>query len=129
MNVCVVRFFEMLLLLIEPRAGLMGRKPRVQASSSRDIPQPGEQTVGVSNHLRQVNLFVRILWSGWYARWVQDLYWFGKNVPTSNFWWLTLSILFCSMLVVGVTNELEREELPSILCMARPKDYETGALC
>lgn len=37
MNVCVVRFFEMLLLLIEPRAGLMGRKPRVQASSSRDI--------------------------------------------------------------------------------------------
>jgi hypothetical protein len=32
------------------------------------------------------------------------------------------------MLVVGVTNEREREELPSLLRMAIPKDYMTSAL-
>jgi hypothetical protein len=25
------------------------------------------------------------------AQWAQDLYWLGKNVPTSNLWWLVLS--------------------------------------
>jgi hypothetical protein len=36
---------------------------------------------------------------------------------------------YCSMLVVGVTSEREWEELPCLLCMARPKHYGTGALC
>jgi hypothetical protein len=34
----------------------------------------------------------------------------------------------CSMVIVGVTSRREREEeLPNLLCMARPKDYETKA--
>jgi hypothetical protein len=33
----LVRLFEMLLLLIEPRARLLGRKPKAQALGSRDI--------------------------------------------------------------------------------------------
>jgi hypothetical protein len=30
--------------------------------------------VGVSNPLQQVNLYVCVPWSGWYAQWTQDLY-------------------------------------------------------
>jgi hypothetical protein len=34
-----------------------------------------------------------------------------------------------SMLVVGVTSRREREEeLPSLLCVGEPKDYETEVL-
>jgi hypothetical protein len=32
------------------------------------------------------------------------------------------------MLIVGVTSGRERMELPSLLCVGRPKDYETGVL-
>jgi hypothetical protein len=35
----------------------------------------------------------------------------------------------CSMFVVGVTSGREKEELPSLLCVARPKVYGNGALC
>jgi hypothetical protein len=34
----------------------------------------------------------------------------------------------CSMLVVGVTSEREREDLPGLLCVGAPKDYETVVL-
>jgi hypothetical protein len=32
--------------------------------------------------LRQVNIYVRVLGSGRYARWTQGLYWFEQNVHT-----------------------------------------------
>jgi hypothetical protein len=66
---------------------------------------------------------VRVPWSGWCAQWSQNLYWFGQNVSTSSLWRPVLPTSFCSMLVIGVTRVREREELPSLLYVARPKDY------
>jgi hypothetical protein len=60
--------------------------------------------------LRQVNLFMRIPWTGWCAWWAQGLYWFGQNVPTSSLWWLTLPTPYYSKLIVGVTSGRDREE-------------------
>jgi hypothetical protein len=41
---------------------------------------------------------------------------------------LRYQLLCCSMLVVGVTNGREREDLTSLLCMGGPTDYMTGVL-
>jgi hypothetical protein len=67
--------------------------------------------------------------SEWCAQWVHDLYWFGQNVPTSSLPWLAVLTLCCPMLVVGVTSQQEREELPSLLCVVGCKDYEFGVRC
>jgi hypothetical protein len=40
--------------------------------------------VGVSNLAPTSKFIVRILGYGGCARWAQDLYWFGQNVPTSS---------------------------------------------
>jgi hypothetical protein len=40
--------------------------------------------VGVLNLALTSKFIVRISGSKWCARWVQDLYWFGQNVPTSS---------------------------------------------
>jgi hypothetical protein len=67
--------------------------------------------------------------SEWCAHWVHDLYWFEQNVPTSSLPWLAVLTLCCPMLVVGVTSQREREELPSLLCIVGCKDYEFGVHC
>jgi hypothetical protein len=47
-------------------------------------------SVGVSNLAPTSKFIVRVLGSGGCARWAQDLYWFGHNVPTSSHRWLAL---------------------------------------
>jgi hypothetical protein len=51
------------------------------------------------------------------------IYMCEQNVPTSILWWLVVPTLCCSKLVVGVISGREREEFPSLVCVARPKDY------
>jgi hypothetical protein len=41
----------------------------------------------------------------------EDVYWFGRNVPTSNG---ELFVLLALEFAVGVTNSRERDELPSL---------------
>jgi hypothetical protein len=47
-------------------------------------------SVGVSNLALTSKFIVRVLGSGGCARWAQDFYWFGHNVPMSSHRWLAL---------------------------------------
>jgi hypothetical protein len=51
---------------------------------------PRTSTVRVSNLAPTIKFIVHALGSRGCARWAQDLYWFGQNVPISSHQWLAL---------------------------------------
>jgi hypothetical protein len=74
-------------------------------------------TFGVSNLALTSKFIVRVPGSGRCARWTQDLYWFGQNVPTSSHKRLTLPTpLMIKARSRGYKRAREREgTLPCLL--------------
>jgi hypothetical protein len=68
----------------------VGHPELEELRQERTSPLPCVPTVGASNLALTSKFIVCVLGSRRCARWAQDLYWFGQNVPTSSHRWLAL---------------------------------------